>query len=70
MDNYGGVDGHLRAQSSVPSSQKKAALKDIKKKYEDARAAFRGARSTTERDRYMRDMEGAEIMRKKVQDWD
>lgn len=54
----------------VPLSQKRAALKDARKKYEDANTAFHGSKSSTARNRALLDMQGAERMFRKVKEWD
>ena len=53
----------------VPRSQKESALRDVNKKYKEAQARYRGARTQAERNRAEADLRGAEEMRKRVTNW-
>ena len=65
-DNYGGVDGHLRAQRAIPASQKKTALTEVDKVIKNARTKY--AKSGSRRD--ADDLAGAEAARKKITEWE
>lgn len=65
-DNYGGVDGHLRAQRAIPASQKAAALKEVEKVIKRARGKY--AKSGSRRD--ADDLAGAETARNKINEWE
>jgi hypothetical protein len=69
-DNYGGVDGHLRAQNAVPRTQKKKAIEEYEKEVENAKKRYRGSRSQTERTRAEFDIQGAQAALGKARKWE
>lgn len=65
-DNYGGVDGHLRAQRAIPASQKATALDEVEKVIKKARGKYVKSGSRRDAD----DLAGAEAMRNKIKEWE
>lgn len=69
-ENYGGVDGHLRAQRAVPESQKKKALEEVEEEIKRQRRKYNSSRNLKDRQRAESDRVGAEEMRKKINSWE